>query len=379
MSIQARIQDAAARNASLQHTLHETDSAVPDLESQQRYVADLERQVADAAGRLEQLGRRRERERREHESYRDSVMKRFAYKVGGRKDKFEARAAKEEREYFDVLQEEHQAGVAKRNLDEMLGDAVRVRGELEVRAAAHRGAQEKLDGLYESIFDGPSPGFPEEDDRERELQVVVAAYREAQSRAEGEGQAVDLLSKAQGRLNAALQSMDEALQASRMDVMGGGTIFDMMERNHLSRAESSTQQARNMVSMARQSSPFVRDLPSVSVAQGSMLGDVFFDNIFSDLAFHDKIHQSKLELQQCTRSLSADLEAAKQRRGDMALEAKRKAAAMREARQNLQKTREAAFEKIAGPPGPPCAAAARDVPPPTYTVDVAAGSNWWET
>lgn len=103
MSLETKIQSASARNAELLHILHETDSAVPDLEGQKRYIVDLERQAADAAHRLEQLGSRRKRELKEHESYRDSVMKRFAYKIGGKMEKFEARAAKEEREYFDVL------------------------------------------------------------------------------------------------------------------------------------------------------------------------------------------------------------------------------------------------------------------------------------
>lgn len=376
MSIQDKIQDAAARNASLQHTLHETDSAIPDLESQQRYVADLERQVADAAGRLEQLGGRRERERKEHESYRDSVMKRFAYKVGGRKEKFEARAAKEEREYFDVLQEEHQAGVTKKNLDDMLEDARRIRGELEGSVAVHERAQKELNGLYESIFNGPSPGFPEEDERERDLQMVVVAYHEARSRAEAEAQAVSLLSKAQGNLKAALQSMEEALRASRRDVMGGGTFHDMMERNALSRADSFTQQARSMVSLAQQSSPFVRTLPPVSIAQGSMLGDVFFDNIYSDMAFHDKIHQSNLEMHRCTQALSVDLDSAKQRHMEMTRDAELKGAAMRKARMKLQKTREVAFERIAGPAG---LSSVADIPPPSYTADDAADNNWWET
>jgi hypothetical protein len=204
MSLEDKIRDTSERNVELLNILHQTDSAIPDLQAQKRQVADLERQVAQQAERLKQVGYRRKQELREHEHYRDSVLRRFAFKIGGKADKFEARAAKEEREYFDVLQEEHQADVMKKNLDEMLADAKTVRGELEIRAATHVEAQRDLDSLYESIFTGPSPGFPEEDQRERETSNALRIYKEARSRAEGEGQVVNILTQAQTRLNGAL-------------------------------------------------------------------------------------------------------------------------------------------------------------------------------
>lgn len=383
-SLEAKIKDTSERNAELLNILHQTDSSIPDLEAQKRHVADLEKQAAQAAERLKQIGYRRKQELREHENYRDSVLRRFAFKIGGKADKFEARAAKEEREYFDVLQEEHQADVMKKNLDEMLADARTVRGELEVRAATHAEAQRDLDSLYESIFTGPSPGFPEEDERERETSGARQVYQEARSRAEAEGQVVNILTQAQTRLNGALMSMEDALHASRRDMYGGGTFSDMMERNALNKAENLIRQARMLVAQAQRLSPFVRPLPPVKIEQGNLLGDVFFDNIFSDMAFHEKIQQSNLEVRNCAQSLNIDLMSATQRHMELLREADQKNEVVRQARVRLQRAREEAFQRVSGrvASSSPAAAAAGipppEGPPPSYTERADAADNWWE-
>lgn len=101
MMLEAKIREAATRNASLLRTLRETHSALSDLEEQNRYVDDLERQAVDFNEQLKQLGDKRMRELKEHKSYRDSVVRRLAYKAARKKEKFEAKAAKEAREYFE--------------------------------------------------------------------------------------------------------------------------------------------------------------------------------------------------------------------------------------------------------------------------------------
>ena len=101
-SIQATIQNAAPRNQELLTILSQTDYAPPSLEHQKAYIADLEKDLKEIASRLATLQRQREKELKEHEKYRDSVMKRFAYKVARKKEKFEARASKEEQDYLEV-------------------------------------------------------------------------------------------------------------------------------------------------------------------------------------------------------------------------------------------------------------------------------------
>ncbi|KAJ9138407.1 Elongation factor 2 protein [Pleurostoma richardsiae] len=361
-AIEDRIRAASTRNKELLQTLSATDHALPDLAQQSRYVADLEGQAATAARRLAEMDRKRQKELKEHASYRDSVLRRFAYKATGQAGKFSARAAKEEREYFDALREEHRESEMKRELDGMLAEARRARGNLEAEAERHRAAQRELDGLYDDIFAGPTPGFAEEDAAEGASGAALQAYHEARTAAEAEAQAGRVLRDAQARMAGALMAMEDALRASRRDLWGGGTFADMMERSALSQAEVQVAQARALVAQAQRTSPAVRDLPPVRIAQGSLMSDVFFDNIFTDMAFHEKIKQSAFEVQQCAGALAREVAAVDGRHAELARGLEGKARALEESRVTLQKAREAAFERITGRPLPP----------------YSEGENWWE-
>jgi hypothetical protein len=349
-SIETKIREAAGRNKDLLNILAQTDHALPALEQQQRYIADLQNEMANVQKRLSELDRIRQKELKEHESYRDSVMKRFAFKVSGKKEKFEQRAAKEEREYFDVLQQEHQATAMKKSIDTMLAEAMRVKQGLEQDVARHNQAQRDLDSLYDSIFKGPTPEFPEEDAKERELTETLQQYHDARSKAESEGQAVKILQDAQASMRNALRAMQEALAYSTRDMWGGGSFTDMMERNALSQAESRVTYARMLVDQARRFSPSVKQLPRVNIAQGSLMSDVFFDNIYTDMMFHQKIEQSAAEVERCAMVLDRELQAAANRQRELSMGMETRVKRLEECRVALQKIREGVFDQLGEAP-----------------------------
>ncbi|KAK6087318.1 hypothetical protein SCUP234_01949 [Seiridium cupressi] len=349
-----QIQEAAPRNRELLAILSETDHAPPDLEQQRRYIADLDNQLANLAKQIQVLDRKREKELKEHTTYRDSVMRRFAYKVGRKTEKFEARAAKEERDYFDALQEEHQAKEQQKNLKNLHEEAVRARTELEQQSARHTQAQRDLDGLYNSIFHGVTPEFPEEDNKERLCSLALQTYQEARSKADAQQQAVSGLQEAGKRFRNASVNIEEALDHSRMDMFGGGTMSDMMERNALNKAEMLVNDAFWHFSRAKQMDPMIHDLPPLKIAQGSLMSDVFFDNIFTDMAFHDKIKDSKMELKRCMDVLDAQLRGATSKQQELDWDQKAKSETLDEARSELQNARRDIFERTArGSDGPP--------------------------
>lgn len=381
MSLETIIQNASARNTELLHTLHETESAIPDLASQKRYIVDLERQRTESVDRLRALAETRKREFREHESYRRSIMKRFAYKVGGRTEQFEARAAKEEREYFDALQREHQADVVRRGLEAMLEDARAVHDGLAARAEAYRTAQEELDHLYEAIFTGPSPGFPEEDRREAEVRDAVLSYHDLRGKTEEEVQVIKILRQAQRRLREALGSMGEARQATFNDMIGGGGTFnDMIERNALSTAETQFEQARMLVDQAaRIADGSVLELPPVRISPAGLMADVFFDDFHSDVSVREQIQQSSKEVEKCVHTVDEYLVSSKTRLRRISEWADVKGIEVQEARLRLQNARAAAFARIAGgQPAHPSHSETEDippeVPPPDYTARGESGS-----
>jgi DNA repair exonuclease SbcCD ATPase subunit len=226
-NIETKIRDASQRNNELLGILRETDSAVPDLQNHDRYINDLERQIQLNQKKLADLKKKHTKELKDHEKYRDSVMRRFAFKMTGKREKFEERAAKEEREYFDVLQQEHQATQTQKNLEAALGDAQRARPELSAATDRHNSAQKQLDNLYEGIFGGQTPGFPDEDAREQDNRAALDVYRTACSAVEAQLRACRLLEEGEFKARAAVGAMDEALRASVHDMMGGGTFADV--------------------------------------------------------------------------------------------------------------------------------------------------------
>jgi len=349
MSVENKIQAAASQNSRLLAVLSETDYAPPALDQHKRYIADVENEMQELDKHIKSLEAKRAKELKEHEKYRDSTMKRFAYKLGGKTDKFQARASKEEREYFDALQQEHRAKETHKDLTHRLSEASTSLSNLESLTSTHRRAQTDLDALYDSIFEGPTPGFPAEDAHERHAAAALSHHHDLRTRTEAEGQALRILCDAQTKMQGALASMDEAAGYSRLDMFGGGTITDMMERSALGRAETLLAQCRTRVAQAqRMSAGGVRDLPPVDIAKGSLMSDVLFDNIFTDMAFHDRIKQSVGELRRAADVLAREIDAAGRRHGGLERELERVAGELEEARRALQKAREVAFEQVLG-------------------------------
>ncbi|KAI0890125.1 uncharacterized protein GGS22DRAFT_8788 [Annulohypoxylon maeteangense] len=362
-SITNAIKEAVPRNRDLLAILSETDHAPPALEQQKRYIDDLNNELSTIQKRIVVLDEQRAKEFKEHKKYRDSVMKRFAYRVGGKTDKFQARANKEEQEYFAVLQKERQAKEQEENIRVMRSKALEAQSDLEAEVDRHREAQEQLDSLYDSIFQGPTPNFPEEDRSEQNAESALNAYHNSRIVVETELQVVKLLSEAKTRLSHALGYTEEALSYSRMDMFGGGTFSDFMERNALDKADSEVNQMRLLMRQAQRMSRHVQDLPAVRIAGGSLLGDVLFDNIFSDMAFHEKIKDSRAALERAQGFLLNQLAQAKSRHEEAERDMNNYASVLETSREELQKARQRIFDRVADSNTDEQAIPADDPPP----------------
>lgn len=344
-SLETAIPQAAAKNAELLRVLSETDYAAPALEQQKQLITELESAASASDKRHSILDIKRVMEFGEHKEYRDSVVRRFAFKATGRRAQFEARAQKEETEYFQALQALQSEQQVNTNIKDQLAAARQTATDLEAQITRHTTAQQSLDQLYDSIFSGPTPTLPGEDEHEQRAAAAQRTYQEARGRAAAEQMVVRLLAGAQRGMRNAEDALQQALSASRHDMWGsGGSIADMMERNALQRAEAEMLGARMQVTQAQGFSPLVGDLPAVEIDHGHLLSDVFFDNIFSDLAFHDKIKSSAAKMRQAALRLDGIAAEAGVRARDLEVELKSKEEELREARVALQKIREKAFE-----------------------------------
>jgi hypothetical protein len=364
-SIQDKIQQAASQNASLLQGLQETDSAPSQLQQQDAYINDLNHQIAVINERVHKLKKATAAELRDHEKYRDSTMRRFAHKATGRKEAFASKAAKEEKEYFDAMQAQKSAEDELTYVEHLKAEATNTRQTYASSADRHKHLQAELDALYNSIFAGHTPGFPDEDRKEDACNAASQHLNSLHQSLQHEKHILFLLGQTASKLSEARNALDSAYGMSQYDMFGGGTMASMQKRNYLERAESSIQQVRMLQEQIKHLAPDIEGLGPLNIAMGSIWSDVVFDNIFTDMDMHDKIKNSIAQVDRaggkCGDIIRRREERLKRVEGDVRAGEE----GLRKARQELQKAREDAFSKVLG--GEMVGSGLGSPPPPSGT------------
>lgn len=349
--IQSNIAKFAPKNEELLETLRKTDYAEASLKQQEVYVRDLENELAQLARAIAKYELQTKIEKAEFEKYRDSNIKRFAYKLGGSKgkDKFQSKTEKEEKEYYEALEKERGAKDRKESLDTALKEGKDSRETYKRDNETHARAQQELDNLYNMIFAGPTPSHPQEDESEWKFTQAREHFNKVEQDYRANSQACDIFNEARRKIHIATQHMDEARSASQWDMLGGGVMADMAERNALSRAESEASQVKNLISQAARVYPGgVKDIPGFEIAQGSIMSDMIFDNIFTDMAFHDKIKASQEQILNVQRNIEGQFADLNQQLAGKkhALDAAQ--GQLTDARKGLQDLRSQIFAEVSG-------------------------------
>ncbi|KAJ7271079.1 hypothetical protein C8J57DRAFT_1603391 [Mycena rebaudengoi] len=337
MSVPDAVLKQAPYHAQLLESIAELDYVPPALVQQDAFVKSLEEQA---------LKKQTKKERKEHEALHNSTARRLTYKLTGNKDRFEAKASKEEREYVEALAKETQERNSESQLKIMLSEAEAVRTDLRNKLVAYQTAKKDLAALYSRLFDGPTQAYPDDDRLENELQLTQTKHDQIQGRLNQESQALNLLHLANKSLHACASKLNEALSASEWDMWGGGNMADMMERSALGGAESHSIQADMYVQQARMSSSAVKPIGEIRIAQGSIISDVMFDNIFTDMAFHDKIKASAQNVKAVQFNLTNEIAAASARVAAVGGELGAAADALTRARGALDSYRKGIFDSL---------------------------------
>ncbi|SMY21675.1 unnamed protein product [Zymoseptoria tritici ST99CH_1A5] len=347
------LREAADKNAELLSELSVTDYARSSLGQNVSYIVDLKAQIASTDEELARLHKITEDEKKDHIRYRDSNVKRWAHKLGGSKGKakFESRSEKEEREFLDAWQAERSAKESRDELAAALAGAEKDHSHLDSEAKRHDKAQAALDALYQSIFDGPTPDVPGEDQMESNLQQAKQHFDQSQAQTGTENMALQALQRADQTLFKAAKYMEDALDMSRADMFGGGTFVDMMERDALANAQNHVNMTLRHMEEARRIQPAVEQLNEINIDHGHFFSDVMFDNIFSDMDQHDRIKNSNAQLHNAIGHLKSQLDqqASRQKSADAGV--RNAAANLEGTRKELQRIRAQAFEMVNGAKG----------------------------
>lgn len=346
MSVEDKIRKASARNAELLAAIADTNNAEPTASEHDRSIASLENEILISEKSKNLLEQKKNLTQANHERYRDSHVKRFFYKAAGKKERYHEKASEEEQKHFTVLSELHQIEKAIEGLQVERENSLALKPELDREAKRHRDAVAELDTLYNSIFGGPTPDFPQEDQVEQRCAQASREFRQVAQAETQERSAVTFLTKAAKLANSARMSMDKALDYSRADMFGGGMMMDAMERSHLGKADKAIYEARRLAARAKEASHMVAEMPSVNVNTGNIMSDVFFDNIFTDMAFHEEIKRAMSELQRLLDTMMRELDASRNRHAGLLSQAQVAEQNLTDARQVLQTARSSIIEQV---------------------------------
>ncbi|CAA7262016.1 unnamed protein product [Cyclocybe aegerita] len=155
---------------------------------QAEYVKDLEGQLAAGKKRVAALAEKTKKERKEHEDLRDSTARRLAAKLTGRREKWEEKESKEEREY----------------------EGKNVVIDLTEKETLYESAKAEPQVLHSRIFDGPTQGIPEDDRLGYDLDAAFKRCDELQARLNAESRAAELLARAARCMQSCSDNVQEA-------------------------------------------------------------------------------------------------------------------------------------------------------------------------
>lgn len=202
--------------------------------------------------------------------------------------------------------------------------------------------------MYNSIFSGSSPDFPIEDTKEHLLSCAKDSFDAAQLQSSTESNVLSILQNALILMNQCIATLDDALQSSSLDTwgIGGGGSADMTERSSLAQTQYLSSRVEILISQARGIQPAVQTLGPMNVAQGNLMSDVIFDNILSDLNFHDAIEKSKRQVEAAHARLKQEMEHSSERPHNFRLEVKELKEFLEMRRKELQDGRARVFERV---------------------------------
>ncbi|KAI9051863.1 hypothetical protein LZ554_004120 [Drepanopeziza brunnea f. sp. 'monogermtubi'] len=346
-TMQQRLQAASAQNTRLLTLISETEYAVSAYQQTQDYIRDLESAIADAERRLALLAKHVDKEYAEHRKFRDSHMRRLGSRLSGRREKFQEEASREEREWLDAVATQLKTRQGRDDLRAQMAEAEGMSAEFRRAVEAHERAARELDVLYHSLFGGPTPEIPEEDERERAVLEAEARYNEVGLLLSRERQARDLLLEANASLKRAFRDLHEVESDATMDVWGVGSssFAELAEHSALSRCQRHVAQVELLVSQAQRIQPAMGRVGPMTIAQMDFVSSAVYDNIFSDMDMQERIRSSMLQLQNAQAELHREIGASDRRRDDVKRSSDELKTVLGRKRLELQTVRREAFEQ----------------------------------
>ncbi|EHK96113.1 hypothetical protein M7I_8198 [Glarea lozoyensis 74030] len=249
----------------------------------------------------------------DHVKYRDSHMKKLRYKLGGKKDKFEEEASKEEKEWLEA---------------------------------------KELDELYNSLFDGPTPEVPGEDELEEQTKDAEKAFHDAQLRLNTEQQARSTLQDADKSLALAIKELDNAMKATTADAWAlAGEFAAMQKYNLLNRAQTHISHVEFLMNQARAIQPAIKSIGKIGVQEMQFVNRIVFEEFSSNSVPRARIGECLRVCGEARGNLEGEVGAEERRVTALEFKCNEALGRYEGRKRELQRVRGEAFERVVGKRG----------------------------
>jgi chromosome segregation ATPase len=345
------IHASATRHLDLLEILADTEHAEESLRLQKEYVSGLKRELASIQSRIEIAEMNCSFRRLEYDQHRKSVSARLS-RLSSSGIEPPDLMSKPEQELIAAKQKLQRALDSRENVNRLLAQASAAESEYQSLTERNEAARQRLEELYEAIFEGPTPGFPEEDSAERDYQTISKLCDEARRRAESVEMAIVSLEKARSELEKALGNNASTKSPVRK------VFFNRSERNNVGLSDASIARVQVYVSQAGRLAPVSSisswGLPPMKLEDGdSITPECFHDDIFGDPAFADKLKQSRPHIRSVANALVGRLDAVRKVYDSLKEQLGRRESETDKARERLQDERRKAIEATRNLDRPP--------------------------
>ncbi|CAM1502340.1 Fc.00g043240.m01.CDS01 [Cosmosporella sp. VM-42] len=167
---------ASSLNAELLSELQATADAPGQLNNNEIKQTHAEKRLTEVKQEVRIATTATELQFKKHKKYRDSVAKKLVYTLASKKTEFQEKAKQEEDTYLGTLEKRRKAEQQLTELDAEKVSLVDEAKTLSEQVRRHAAAHEEIDKLYRGLFDGPTPGFPDEDSQEALYRQAVASH-----------------------------------------------------------------------------------------------------------------------------------------------------------------------------------------------------------
>ncbi|KAH7340386.1 hypothetical protein B0J17DRAFT_651155 [Rhizoctonia solani] len=221
-------QDKIREHTNLLNTLNSLDYVPAASEDNLARLQVIDREIESRQKQVEGL------EKKTKSEYKDlnrakSTTRQWLLRIRQGEGAVSQRLEKEQKEYLDAFRAERDARDELAMLVGEKSERERARSELAKKASQITDLKSKIEELYEGLFAGPTPDYPEEERAESHLKAIETQYHRTQTYLNKYSTAITLLMKAEKTIRTCTNKLNEA-RAATAKLTREDTLANMSEQ-----------------------------------------------------------------------------------------------------------------------------------------------------